>query len=452
MPNIYTFVDYTGFLSEVFESDLNFAGTWRSTANYYRYDVVTYGPSRYVCTVANTNVAPPSELQFSANWSIIAFTSTGTGSSGTITPTPGGGASVEMVEDVYSLAYRAYTIALTGTDLPTPGAVDSWVMKWIGHTYNIARAGTNAANSADMWARDAFHIAVSGTNAANSAWGYAGQAWNIAVAGTNAAAASQAAANSAYSLAQQALYYAWQGTTLPTPGPGGSGSVPGWVMDWLAQTYNLSIAGTNAANAVDTTARIALNTAWAGTQAADAANAYAGQAWNIAVAGTNAANSADMWARDAFGLAVTGTNAADQAYSLATLALNTAWAGTTPGGGQTGAISLTVDGAGSPITTGMKGGYVTMPYSGTITGWTMLANTAGSAVVDVWKDSYSNFPPTILDTITGGSKPTLSAADKSAGGVSGWNANFTSGDVFTFYVDFAGTVALLTLSLATTKE
>ena len=78
MPNIYTYVDYTGFLSEVAESELNFAGNWSSTSNYYRFDVVTYGEARYVCTTANTNTAPPYDRQFSTYWSIIAFTSTGT--------------------------------------------------------------------------------------------------------------------------------------------------------------------------------------------------------------------------------------------------------------------------------------------------------------------------------------------------------------------------------------
>lgn len=346
MPNIYTYVDYNGFLAEVAESDLNFvSGYWQSTAHYYRYDVVNYGYSLYVCTVANVGVSPPDETQFNSNWSIIAFTSTGTGSSGTGSS---GGASLEMVDQVYSLAYRAYNIALTGTDLPTPGALDPWVLQWLGHTYNIARAGTNAANSADSWARDAFGIAVAGTNAANSAWGYAGQAWTIAVAGTNAAATAQAAANSAdmwgrdayslavdgtnaaesarqdawaawqyagqaweiattgtqaadmaYSLALNALYTAWIGTN--SGGGGGSGTVPTWVMDWLTQTYNLSVAG------------------------------------------TTAANSADSWGRDAFSLAVDGTNAAadaqaaaDSAYGLAYYALQTAWTGT--GGGPGGGV------------------------------------------------------------------------------------------------------------------
>ena len=441
MPNIYTYVDNTGHLAEVFESDLNFSGEWSPDENYYRFDVVTYESARYVCTSAVSVEAPPSNLQFSSYWSIIAFTSTGTASSGTIS---GDYASLTMAQDVYSLAYRAYSIALTGTDLPTPGAVAPWVLAWIGHTYNIATAGTNAANSAwsyagqayniavagtnaanqanayagqayniavagtnaanqtditariawslsnvgtnavnqtdttariawslandgttaaasaDMWGRTAYHlgvsgtnaanqvntvafqaydvavagtnaanqvntvafqaydIAVAGTNAANAAWNYAGQAYNIAVAGTNAASVAQSSADAAYSLALNALYTAWTGTDLPASG-GGSGTVPGWVMDWLGHTYSIATAGTNAANQVNTVAF---------------------QAYDIAVAGTTAANSADMWGRTAYHLGVTGTNAADQAYSLALNALYMAWVGTdTPvGGGGSGSF------------------------------------------------------------------------------------------------------------------
>lgn len=80
MPNIYTFVDYNGFLAEVADSDLNFVtGDWSPTAHYRRYDVVNYGYTIYVCTVENVGIEPPDIRQFNSNWSIIAFTSTGTG-------------------------------------------------------------------------------------------------------------------------------------------------------------------------------------------------------------------------------------------------------------------------------------------------------------------------------------------------------------------------------------
>lgn len=45
-----------------------------------------------------------------------------------------------------------------------------------------------------------------------------------------------------------------------------------------------------------------------------------------------------------------------------------------------------------------------MPYSCTITGWTILidrATTTYNCAVDVWKDTYANYPPTVADTIAG---------------------------------------------------
>ena len=345
MANIYTYVDFTGFLSEVAETDLNFAGTWRSTANYYRYDVVTYGSARYVCTTANTDNAPPTNLQFNTYWSIIAFTSTGTGSSGT------GSSGVDytpMIQDVYSLAYRAYSIALTGTDLPSPGAIDPWVMDWVGQTYNIA---------------------VAGTDAADQAWGYAGQAFDIAVAGTDAA-------NQAYSLALQALQAAWVGTDTPVPS-GGSGSIPGWVMDWIGHTANVAYTGTNAADQAYSLALQALQTAWVGTDTPVPSGGsgsipgwvmdWIGQTSNIAVSGTDAANQAWDYAGQAFDIAVAGTNAADQAYSLALQALQTAWVGTdtpTPSGGSgTQTFKSVVHClAFTPTSTGPDAGEVVIPH------------------------------------------------------------------------------------------
>src|SRR4030095_7753595 len=62
-----------------------------------------------------------------------------------------------------------------------------------------------------------------------------------------------------------------------------------------------------------------------------------------------------------------------------------------------GAIGLVIDGGGAVITTGIKG-FLRVPFAGTITGVTLLstdaAATAGSLVVDIWKDTYANFPTT----------------------------------------------------------
>lgn len=108
-----------------------------------------------------------------------------------------------------------------------------------------------------------------------------------------------------------------------------------------------------------------------------------------------------------------------------------------------GSFGLTVDGGGSAISTGIKG-YITIPYDMTITGWTIFADQAGSAVVDVWKDVYANFPPTSLDSIAGSEKPTLTAVQKNEDNtLTTWTTAVTAGDVVAFNVDSAATITRL---------
>lgn len=114
------------------------------------------------------------------------------------------------------------------------------------------------------------------------------------------------------------------------------------------------------------------------------------------------------------------------------------------------AFGITIDGGGSAITTGVKG-YVTVPYTGTITQWTLLADQSGSIVIDVWKDTYANYPPTVADTIAGTEKPTLSAATKNQDtSLSTWTTAVTAGDVIGFNVDSAATVTRVTLVIEMT--
>lgn len=131
-------------------------------------------------------------------------------------------------------------------------------------------------------------------------------------------------------------------------------------------------------------------------------------------------------------------------------ALNTV--GTTGSSGGTTnqnrrSITLTLDGGGSVITTGIKAD-VRVPYSGTITGWEIVANASGSIVIDVWKDTYANFPPTVADTIAGTEKPTLSSATKNQDtSLSTWTTSVTAGDWIRFNVDSVSTVTRVHLSI-----
>lgn len=117
--------------------------------------------------------------------------------------------------------------------------------------------------------------------------------------------------------------------------------------------------------------------------------------------------------------------------------------------GLAGSTGITVDGGGGVITTGVKG-YISIPYSGTITGWTIFSDISGSCVIDTWKDTYANFPPTVADTIWGGSKPTLSSAQKNQ--ATGLSIAVTQGDVFAYNVDSATTVTRVNLTINITKS
>ena len=111
------------------------------------------------------------------------------------------------------------------------------------------------------------------------------------------------------------------------------------------------------------------------------------------------------------------------------------------------AIEFVIDGGGSAITTGEKG-HLEIPFDCTILQASLLADQSGSIVVDIWKDVYANFPPTVADTITASAKPTLSSAQKAQDStLTGWTTTITAGDVLAFKVDSATTVTRVVLSL-----
>lgn len=114
-------------------------------------------------------------------------------------------------------------------------------------------------------------------------------------------------------------------------------------------------------------------------------------------------------------------------------------------------ITLVIDGSGSAISTGVKG-FISVPFACTIKKWRLLSTdasaTAGSIVIDIWKDTYANYPPTVADTITAAAKPTLSAVNKNEDTtLTGWTTSISAGDILGFNVDSAATVTRVALTL-----
>ena len=118
---------------------------------------------------------------------------------------------------------------------------------------------------------------------------------------------------------------------------------------------------------------------------------------------------------------------------------------------RVGAVGIILDGGGSAITTGVKG-FLEVPFAGTITAATLLSTdaavTSGSIVIDVWKDTYANYPPTSGDTITASARPTLTSATKSRDTtLTGWTTAISAGDILGFNVVSVSTLTRVVLSL-----
>ena len=112
-----------------------------------------------------------------------------------------------------------------------------------------------------------------------------------------------------------------------------------------------------------------------------------------------------------------------------------------------GSLGIVIDGAGSVISAGVKG-YLKVPYDCTITSSEIVAKETGSIIIDIWRDTYANFPPTDADSITASATPTLSSAQKSQDlTLTNWAASLTGGHYLAFNVDSATTVTQATLTL-----
>lgn len=117
-----------------------------------------------------------------------------------------------------------------------------------------------------------------------------------------------------------------------------------------------------------------------------------------------------------------------------------------------GDIAFVIDGGGYAITTGEKG-HIEIPFACTIQQVTMKADQVGSIVVDVWKDTYANFPPTDADSITSSAPPTISSAQKSQDSVlTGWTKSIAAGNILAFNVDSCTTIRRVTISLKVAKS
>jgi hypothetical protein len=121
----------------------------------------------------------------------------------------------------------------------------------------------------------------------------------------------------------------------------------------------------------------------------------------------------------------------------------------------TSTVDLVISIGGSSISTGIvKGADVHCDFAFTITAWTLLADQSGAIKIDVWKDTYANYPPTDADSITNGHEPEITASGTKAQDTSlgDWTTvSVSAGDVLRFNVDSVTSITAATLILKCTK-
>lgn len=95
---------------------------------------------------------------------------------------------------------------------------------------------------------------------------------------------------------------------------------------------------------------------------------------------------------------------------------------------------------------------IVVPFPAVITAVRLMGDQTGSVVVDIWKDSFASYPPTLADSITGSAKPTISAALKSVDTtLAGWTTTLAAGDVLRFVIDSVSTFTRLTVAIEAVK-
>jgi hypothetical protein len=111
-------------------------------------------------------------------------------------------------------------------------------------------------------------------------------------------------------------------------------------------------------------------------------------------------------------------------------------------------ITVTIgDPIGPVLSTGVKS-YVPVPFECEVVGWEIFGDASGDIVLDVWADSYANFPPTVADTIAGSEKPTLSGAQKNPDlALSTWDASIAAGSILAINIDSCSGIKQVTLSI-----
>lgn len=138
--------------------------------------------------------------------------------------------------------------------------------------------------------------------------------------------------------------------------------------------------------------------------------------------------------------------------AITSLASVPSGAGVIPGANLgTGQVEFIFGNGVTVITTGVQGD-IKFPFACTITQVDLLADQTGSIVVDLWKDTYANYPATVAGTITAAAKPTISSATKATDStLTGWTTAVAADSIIRVNVDSVTSITRCALVVKFTR-
>lgn len=115
--------------------------------------------------------------------------------------------------------------------------------------------------------------------------------------------------------------------------------------------------------------------------------------------------------------------------------------------GITGAINLVFDGGGNVVTTGYKVD-MTIPFNLAPRSYRFVGTPTGSIYVDLYRDTYTNYPSGQTGTVHGITGPYINSGVKNTDSVlSGWTGSWNAYDILRVNVKSVSTITNATLTI-----
>lgn len=119
------------------------------------------------------------------------------------------------------------------------------------------------------------------------------------------------------------------------------------------------------------------------------------------------------------------------------------------GGGAT--VGLEFHGGGLVLSPNTKA-WIKIPFDCEILSWTATAGQTGSVQVDLWVDTYGNFPPTNDDSITASAPITISGGVKNSDDtLTGWTKEISAGSYLMANIDSVTNIQDLVIEIEVEK-